>query len=65
MADNHSCDSLLPFGGYGSAIDNCCENETGELWVGNGEYASQVNFCPYCGFKAKKGVNCTNKEEQK
>lgn len=23
------------------------------LWVGNGEYTSQVNYCPYCGYKAE------------
>ena len=24
----------------------------GQLWVSNGEYGSQVNFCPYCGYGA-------------
>lgn len=38
--------------GYGLAVDYCQENEHGELWVGNGEYASRVNFCPFCGYKA-------------
>lgn len=38
---------------YGEAITYCTENKKGELWVGNGEYGSQVNFCPECGYKAK------------
>lgn len=50
----HSCEKGLPYGAYGSAICDCVENSEGELWVGNGEYKSQVNFCPFCGFKARK-----------
>lgn len=49
----HRCQGCLPYVGYGTAIDICCEEENGELWVNNGEYDSQVNFCPYCGYKAK------------
>ncbi len=53
MVKKHSCEGKLPFGSYGDAIDDCDENDDGELWAGNGEYRSQVNFCPFCGFKAK------------
>jgi hypothetical protein len=52
MSTTHQCDGALPENSYGAAIEDCSENENGELWVGNGEYESQVNFCPYCGFKA-------------
>lgn len=53
----HKCENYsAPSSGYGSAIDYCYERENGELWVTNEEYASQVNFCPYCGYKAKKQV---------
>ena len=38
--------------GYGPAILECMENEKGEFWVGNGEYANQVNFCPFDGIPA-------------
>ena len=38
---------------YGSAINVCVEHEDGTLVVDNGEYGSQVNFCPYCGYEAK------------
>ena len=37
---------------YGPAIGWCIEYPAGEFWVSNGEYASQVNYCPYCGTKA-------------
>jgi len=36
------------------AIDYCSEygSESGFFQVGNGEYSSYVNFCPFCGQKA-------------
>lgn len=49
---SHICDGQLPSSGFGEAITYCMEYDDG-LWVGNGEYASQVNYCPYCGYKAK------------
>jgi len=38
----------------GPSIHYCKEyfNDKGKLFAGNGEYESQVNFCPICGFKA-------------
>ena len=53
----HVCKGNLPWEAYGPAIEDCREVESGALWVGNGEYASQVNFCPYCGYEAKSKVN--------
>jgi len=41
---------------HGPAIDNCFEDEDGFLFVSNREYGSQVNFCPWCGYEAKKKV---------
>jgi hypothetical protein len=37
---------------YGEAFDVCWE-EKGKLFVSNNEYSNQVNFCPYCGYKAE------------
>ena len=37
---------------YGTAFNVCIEDKRGRLWVHNGEYGSQVNFCPVCGYKA-------------
>lgn len=49
---NHECKGDLPEDGYGAAIYICHEDSNGKFWVGNGEYGSQVNFCPFCGAKA-------------
>lgn len=38
--------------GYGIAIDDCSEDEEGQFWCGNGEYSTQVEYCPFCGQKA-------------
>lgn len=51
----HKCKDDLPFRLYGQAIMRCDE-EKGEFWVGNGEYSSRVNFCPFCGARAPKQV---------
>jgi len=48
----HVCSGGLPGAMYGGALDNCSEDEEGRLWVDNGEYCNQVNYCPYCGFRA-------------
>lgn len=49
----HKCQGALPESGYGSALDICFEDVAGKLWAANDEYGSQVNYCPYCGYKAK------------
>ncbi|MDA3832434.1 MAG: hypothetical protein PF495_03470 [Spirochaetales bacterium] len=51
----HICeDTVGENQGYGSAIDRCSEYPDGSFWVDNGEYASRVNFCPFCGKEAKE-----------
>jgi len=42
---------------HGAAIDECFEDEDFFLFVNNGEYGSQVNFCPFCGYEAKKKID--------
>jgi hypothetical protein len=42
---------------YGNAISYCFEDVDGKLFVENGEYENQVNFCPFCGYKAKHGIS--------
>ena len=49
----HLCEGFLPSASYGGAIDECREDDQCRLWVGNGEYSSQVNYCPFCGHKAR------------
>ena len=54
---NHECYLYdFPSEKYGEAIKWCRGRDNGELWVDNGEYATQVNFCPKCGFEAESQV---------
>ena len=48
----HFCKGNYPARHYGVAITYCAEDEDGSFWAGNGEYESQVDYCPYCGTKA-------------
>jgi len=41
---------------YGHAVDTTWERKDGTMWVSNGEYTSQVNYCPITGKKAVKQV---------
>jgi len=41
---------------YGAAINECFEDDEDYLFVCNGEYGSQVNYCPLCGYEAKKKI---------
>lgn len=52
MAVEHNCckfDSEVDL--YGAAVDRSYWLG-GQLWITNGEYASQVNYCPWCGKRA-------------
>jgi ribosomal protein L37E len=51
----HKCDAPTEakYYIYGDAIYECYEHGDGTLRAGNGEYESQVDFCPYCGYSAK------------
>lgn len=42
--------------GYGAAVESCVEDTEGRLWCDNSEYGTQVNFCPFCGYKAPQQV---------
>lgn len=41
---------------WGNAISECYENEQDEFWVENGEYDTEVNFCPFCGKESPKHI---------
>lgn len=56
-SERHKCEGDLPLEGYGAALDKCYEDEDGKFWIDNDEYASQVNYCPYCGKKAPVQVS--------
>jgi hypothetical protein len=52
----HECSFLTPHQAYGRAVEYAYEQADRTLWVTNGECANQVNFCPFCGFKAETPV---------
>lgn len=52
----HYCEIPFKYHSRGSAIDDCVEDLDGCLFVGNGEYGSQVNYCPMCGYEAKNKI---------
>jgi hypothetical protein len=55
--NKHDCELDSPEKAYGDAVTWCLEEKDGTFWVGNGEYSSQVNYCPVCGTKAPTQVN--------
>lgn len=54
----HYCEvpDAWPFANYGPAAGVCWEDGDGFMWIGNGEYTTQVNYCPFCGKRAKTPV---------
>lgn len=66
MNELHRCEPGFDFsegemvfcsgGTNGAAITRCMDNGDGRLWVGNSEYSNQVNYCPFCGFRARVQV---------
>jgi hypothetical protein len=58
------CQYTFPADDYGQAILETFEKDDGKLWVSNGEYTNQVNFCPCCGYEAKKKIDHPNLRTQ-
>lgn len=55
--EDHECPAITtPDLDYGPAITEILESEDGEFWATNGEYTSQINYCPWCGLKAPKQI---------
>lgn len=52
----HFCEVNSPYHLRGEAIVDCYQDIDGCLFVCNGEYGSQVNFCPMCGYEAKSKI---------
>lgn len=50
-------DIETPHALHGNAISEIIFTDNGEIWISNGEYASQVNYCPMTGKKA--GIQVT------
>ena len=48
--DGHRCcEKRFPQEMHGAAITDCVEDTAGRFWATNREYATQINFCPFCG----------------
>ncbi len=59
----HSCwAKSAKNGGFGMAIESCEEDNEGHMIVGNDEYSNPVDFCPFCGAKARTPVPPSMKE---
>lgn len=41
-----------PYNLWGQAVDYVRIDDDGRMWIGNGEYETQVNFCPFTGTEA-------------
>ena len=64
MKFKHDCTYDLPSSGYGVAVSSCVETDEG-MFVGNGEYESRVNYCPFCGKKSDRQVVMMNNDMTK
>ena len=53
-----------PEDAHGTAIDYVSIDPNGEMWVGNGEYASQVNFNPWTGEPAPKQMKIVKETDK-
>ncbi len=50
--NGHKCAYKVPAEIWGSAVNLCVEDEGGKYWITNTEYASQINYCPFCGSRS-------------
>jgi len=49
-----------PDGLFGTAVAYTRVDSSGKMWVGNGEYETQVNFCPMTGKPAPTQLKVVN-----
>jgi hypothetical protein len=56
---------ISPEGLWGIAIDYTRIDKEGKMWVGNGEYETQVNYCPFTGTQAPKQMKVEYHEKYK
>lgn len=49
-----------PKDAWGAAINYVRVEEDGKMWIGNEEYESQVNFCPFTGTPAPVQMKVKN-----
>jgi hypothetical protein len=47
------------YGLWGHAVTYTRVDKMGKMWIGNGEYENQVNYCPYTGIAAPVQMKLT------
>ena len=52
----HVCEKRFDHSKRGPSVEYCKTMEDGTIWIGNDEYESMVNYCPFCGMKALSGA---------
>ena len=52
-------------GPCGPAVEQILQDAEGRWWAGNGEYQTQVNYCPFCGRAAPTTTRPTARQWEK
>ena len=47
---------------WGVAVEYTRIDKEGKMWIGNGEYETQVNYCPFTGDPAPKQMKLVDRE---
>ena len=47
---------------WGDAVTYRRIDEDGKMWIGNGEYETQVNYCPFTGIPADKQMGLVERK---
>ena len=53
---------FAPKGLWGQAVDYTRIDKEGKMWIGNGEYETQANYCPFTGEPAPKQMKSVDVE---
>lgn len=61
--DKWKIEYCLPDNLFGESISYTRIDADGKMWIGNGEYESQVNFCPVTGKKSRIKIDEPNIEK--
>ena len=54
-----------PDGLYGTAVNYTRIEDDGTMWIGNDEYETQVNYCPFTGTLAPKQMKLVDTEYER
>lgn len=60
MNELHNCEPFM--GDANETVTYCKEQTDGSLWVGRDMGATRVNYCPFCGHRARVQVEWVGPE---